>query len=771
MTASACPIADNKSTNLAGPAPISTGTYTVNPPQARTPKCNVTSSTTVIEGTQPDGSTNVTTTQYPSDPCVLGFKWEGDWVAGKSYKKQTCFINPNGSVVQYQGSSWLCILDHTSSEADKPTIETPTPPAVNGNTYWELMSEGQKAIDEAKTLAEANKSWWDKITDWVKDMDIWDWLKVAAIAGGLIYYGLKLLDAMDADGKGNGNADKRYNGSPGFVPTYSKPTLADVLTGLCSYGGITADISLIDPTETIEFTLAATTSIRTVLQQLSIAFNFDMVNSGGVLKFVPRSTVLNDTLYLSDMGYSANAVPPSPYVGKRYQGISLPRKVNITYFSPALDGNNYTQTAELFTYPEGNELTITVPITLTDLQARKVAEISLINAHLERMNYKFTTSYKFIHLEPGDCVDSPMGIVRITKINEGDEGLLQFEACDAGEPNLSTISDLSFSVPPSTGNSDATLGYSASYFIDPPWTGTEDTGIRLYSVTHGYGKEHWPGAMIYVSRDGGNNYSPLITVNEETTWGIAQATLGTPIIATSGPNTGFDVTNTLSVKLKTGSLISVTDAELEAGANKLYVGQELISFGVATLTAPNTYTLSRLKRGLSGTNGFTSSHQGDELVTLYSTLVRIPLEESDYGKTLHFKTVTFGSSLDVADEDVVTVMSNNNKLFAPKNGQAVRQADMSWVISWSEDIRSPDVVNNSASTLTQVDSDQSGWGVAIVNMSTGNVVSSRPCGYKTYTYTAAEQINDFGSTQTHIRAVIVPMHKKYGGGYPLTINT
>jgi hypothetical protein len=496
-----------------------------------------------------------------------------------------------------------------------------------------------------------------------------------------------------------------------------------------------------------------------------------MVNSGGILKFVPRTPSIVETLTIQDLGFSANALPPAPYTSKRFQGISLPRKINVTYFSPSLDGNNYTQSAELFTYAEGNEISVNIPIALTDAQARKIAELSLTNAHLERMNYKFTTSYKFIHLEPSDTVDSPMGIIRITKMNEVEDGLLQFEACDAGEPSASALSNLAYSTPNATGNTDATLGYSASIFIDPPWTDVSDTGIRLFSVVHGYGKPNWPGAMIYVSRDNGSTYNQMLTVTNESTFGKANAILAAPNITTSGADTGWDVANTLSVTLKTGTLTSTSDADVVAGANRLYVGQELIAFGVATLTAPNTYTLSRLKRGLTGTLQFGSTHGADELVTLASTLVRVPLLESDYKKTLKFKTVTVGSTLAVADEDTVEVVSNNNKLWAPTLSSATfNSTDNSWVLVWTENIRSPDVFNNGASTLTQVDADQAGWGVAILD-SSSNVVSTRPVGYKTYTYTAAEQAADFGSVQSHIKAVVVPMHTRYGGGYPLTINT
>ena len=72
--------------------------------------------------------------------------------------------------------------------------------------------------------------------------------------------------------------------------------------------------------------------------------------------------------------------------------------------------------------------------------------------------------------------------------------------------------------------------------------------------------------------------------------------------------------------------------------------------------------------------------------------------------------------------------------------------------------------------MTQTDADQSGWGVAITT-STGSIVSTRPSGFNNYTYTTTEQIADFGSLQNTIYVKVVPMHNKYGGGYPLSFHS
>jgi hypothetical protein len=59
------------------------------------------------------------------------FTWEGSWLTATSYA-----VN---DVVENDGSSYICILDHTSSATDEPGA------GANTATYWELVA--QKGVD------------------------------------------------------------------------------------------------------------------------------------------------------------------------------------------------------------------------------------------------------------------------------------------------------------------------------------------------------------------------------------------------------------------------------------------------------------------------------------------------------------------------------------------------------------------------------------------------------------------------------------------------
>lgn len=63
---------------------------------------------------------------WPSGPQRMIFKWQSDWTDATAYYAQDVVLNSNGN-------TYICILDHTSDAADEPGV------GANTATYWELM--------------------------------------------------------------------------------------------------------------------------------------------------------------------------------------------------------------------------------------------------------------------------------------------------------------------------------------------------------------------------------------------------------------------------------------------------------------------------------------------------------------------------------------------------------------------------------------------------------------------------------------------------------
>lgn len=755
---------------------------TVNPPAQRTESCNA-SVTTVVAGSGGNTTTEVVT-QGPPGPQgaagedvnedVFGFKWEGEWAAGSVYVKQS-HEHRNGSVVHRAGRAWMCIQDHISEDKDGP-VDPNSTDVSEAAFYWELLA-GNTA---QSVLIPEEKDWLDKlidfkdgIFDWIENADLGDWLKAGAIAAGVIWAGSKISDMMAGDGE-DVDADQKYTGSDGLdngsyvgsdgqPGVYIAPKLKTVLTSLCTYSNISFDVSAISDGDTCEFTVGSASSIRSILEQLSLAYQFDMVNSGGILKFIPKHTNAVQTITLEDMGFSANSNPPPPYTAKRFQGIDLPRSVNLTYFAADMDYNQFTQSSELFTYTDGQNVTLTVPVTLSHAKAKQIADVAIVNAHLERMNYKFSTTYKFINVEPGDVLNSPMGLIRIVRVSETSEGVLEFEACDAGDSAALVGSSLPPVIPTPSTNIPVSIGKSQAFWIDPTNLDDQDTSIRIYAAVHGYGKAGWPGATIWMSEDGGNTYDQIGSTNKEATVGIVETA------AQPAQWQTWDMNTQIVVKLKTGTLLPMSELAVLNGANSAQIGQELISFCNAELIGPKTYRLSKLMRGRQGTEQYISTHADNELFCLMdSSLVRIELAEADRGTTKQFKVVTNGSSLDVVAEDNVQIISNNTRMWQVYDPKVTLKTNGDWNVTFKERVR----FNNGLQdfTTTMHDDDFGGFGVAVLDLSNATK-STQVVLQPSFTYTTAQQITDFGTAQNQLRVSVVTMSKKWGGGYPLIINS
>lgn len=702
---------------------------------------------------------------------------KGEWAAGEVYT--TYSDTHQASVVTYEGSSWYCIQDHIAELENSPVdggsywarLDTENGSDGSGAQYWEVMAKAGANGSGGSGLPTAEKSYLDKLTDfkdnvfdWIENADLTDWLTAGAIAAGVIWAGSEIVDAIYGDGEGDGNASTTYNGSAGYAGTYTAPSLPVVVSSLCDFAGIAYDVSAL-PAEPVSFAIGQSTSVRTILAQLSVVFQFDMVDSGGILKFVPRTASSVKTITLEDMGFSEGEMPPTPYTAKRYQGVDLPKNVSLTYYSEALDYSKYTQTYELHTFDEGQNVTLEIPVTISDARARQVAELALVNSHLERMNYKFQTTYKFIDVEPGDILNSPMGLIRILKIQEKQEGVLEFEACDAGAEAALTASNMGIQAPPSISyptNTATSLGYSGAFFIDPTNLDDQDTSVRVYAAVHGFGRAGWPGAVIYMSDDNGLNYYEAGSTTSEATIGLVEAPVASASYYT------WDNTTEITVKLNSGELLSMSELAVLNGQNWAQIGQELIGFCNATLVGEKTYKLSKLLRGRQGTEQFISTHQANELFCLIDDLVKLEFPDSDRGSIKKFKVVTIGSSVDKAEEKTVQIISNNTRMWTVYKPVVAIQGN-DWIISWNERVRFDNQIKDFSTT--NHDPDWAGFGVAILADDGVTVKSTHIIQGSSFTYTAAQQTLDFGTIQAGIKVSIVQMSQKWGGGYPVVINS
>ena len=700
-----------------------------------------------------------------------GVKWVGQWQSGTQYKANEAVKNDN--------AFFIAKNTHTASSINEPhnsKFEGPTTWPDN----WDLVLEqGEAELNEEESSFLS--SLMDGFFDWLnKPWTIGDWLLGILGAAGIIYAGSQILDAFNSSPSSGVDEDARYNGSPSFTGAYTPPSLRDVVSSLCGEAGLFPseyDVSLLSNTTRVHFTLTQTTTVRAVLDLLSKAYQFDMVDSMGVLKFVPRTLNVVRQFSNTDLGFNASNEIVAPVVMKRLQSIDLPRSVSLTYQTEDLDYNNFTQKTEIPSFTNGNDITLSVPFLMTHEQAKETTEKLIIGAHLERMQYAFKVSYpQAIDLEPGDIVQIPGATVRIVQLEEIEEGVIEINGVDAGafglpEPVFSGSDIVGYTassnigtgqepiLPPPVLNPAPVIYKTEAFFIDPPVMSNTDKNPRVFVAAHANGGIGWTGATIHVSTDNGASYTQVDSTNKEATWGLVENALP-PFYQYFT----WDDTTVITVKLKTGQLLSATDTAVYNGANRCMIGREVIAFGHATLVAPNTYQISHLLRGRSGTEYVctgTIPHEQNELfVLLDDALTPIEVDNSSRGTTFLVKVVTNGASLANTDAKQVQIIGENTVPWTVVREHATKTGN-NWNLTWVERPR----WNNSLRDYGELahDPDWNGWVVTMFNNADQPVRTSVVYS-PTFEYTSAMQIADFGTNQNSVRFRIAAASTLYGGG-------
>jgi hypothetical protein len=187
------------------------------------------------------------------------------------------------------------------------------------------------------------------------------------------------------------------------------------------------------------------------------------------------------------------------------------------------------------------------------------------------------------------------------------------------------------------------------------------------------------GVDLMESTDGGLNYGFVQELSVEVTCGDASGSLSTTAIP------GFwDRASSITVVLVQGTLESVTEDEVLAGANRCLVGDEILAFATATLVATDTYTLTTLLRGLVGTEANIAFHAPNERFVLLSDVglefVQIPAGEIGAARML--KAVPVGGDPDDYDGAAFSIAAMNLSPLSPVQVHGTRNAANDLTITW-----------------------------------------------------------------------------------------
>ena len=538
--------------------------------------------------------------------------------------------------------------------------------------------------------------------------------------------------------------------------------LADIISDICLQAGLSAtqiDTTGVAGIGVTGFYIDNVTQASEALQLLQQCYFFDIVQSEGKLKFIAqansRSAINLNISELASHIYGQNR--GQTYLVEPEFIEALPAEVDVNFIDPDLDYQENTAKARSQVTQSTEKKVYNLPIVLMADSAIALAEKLLHQFYLTSRKFKFSLPPAYNFLEVGDRLVLEGEIIQIARLNLGANRLVNIEAKLFDGASIDTISikrtvETGGYNTPLDNNVITSQGNTTLHVLDIPSIGDADAERGVYLT--GGGGSYWQRAEIYVSING-SSYELVSGLDTYGVYGTATTAL---------PSSG----GTVEIVLDKGEVNSATVADLDTGYNKALVGNEIIQFADATLTPPNTYTLSGLRRGKRGTEWAMDSHTAGEIFILLtgedSYIERISNSAIAPGQILYFKAPTFGQSLDSVSAITITYQGNDLKPYAPINLAATKDEVGNITITWTRrDRRAGEETDSTKIPLSETREE---YQVQI--MSNGNVIRTITSNNNSYIYSTAEQTSDFGSIQSNLEVLIYQVSSVVGLGYPAT---
>jgi hypothetical protein len=538
-------------------------------------------------------------------------------------------------------------------------------------------------------------------------------------------------------------------------------SLATILLDICKRAGLAdSDVDVTKISNQVDgFIINQAQTFRASIESLQNAYFFDVVESDNKLKFNPRGgsslqTITEDNIIAKDDPNSGEF-----FIITRTQEIELPKRVNIVYLTRLSNYQSATQYSQRQVTSSLETQTIDLPIVCDDQTAKTIADKTLFSTWQGRLAFEFDVPIAYAKLEPTDVISVTVSGVthrmRITSTRITTSASLRIQGV------AEDVSTLDFYTNPGSGTGllqeTQSVSNTSLVLLDIPAMPSDDAFSQPIRLAGCGLTNTWTGAAVYRSDDAGANYGRVADLNSVAAIGSASTVL------TSGSVNVFDEIGSVTVLLlNDASLQSVTPLAVLNGANAALLGYEIIQFTTATLIAPGKYTLTGLLRGRLGTEWAVNTHvAGERFVLLDGAVAKLPLPTNLIGLLRPYKGVTYGSTLSATTPQDFICTGVALKPYSPVHITGSRDGSQNLILNWIRRARlggdwrdGVDVPLNEAVESYQVD---------IMNGVT--VVRTIATTMQTASYTAAQQITDFGSTQASISVKIYQISAVVGRGY------
>lgn len=320
----------------------------------------------------------------------------------------------------------------------------------------------------------------------------------------------------------------------------------------------------------------------------------------------------------------------------------VPRRMFFTYADTAADQNPNTVIAQRLSDATQSVREISLngsPLAMSATEAQQTLDRFHRRTWFGRTEAMLGLTRRYLAVEPGDVwamdFDGDAMTMRCTKIAVGANGILASE-WKRDDPVLASLSARSGAgadgyVPPVLFNPVDSVGDVLDL---PLLSDTHDQVTPFAYLVAGPAQEGtWPGASFSHSDSGeADTFTEAwdaVVHGSGSIFGEVTGTLNDaePWI--------FDEGSEISVVVKSGALVSATNDDLltNGAVNLALIGDELVQFRTATMTAPLTYTLTGFLRGVRGTEQHIGGHEDGEQFILLSSPQIHTMGASEIGDT------------------------------------------------------------------------------------------------------------------------------------------
>ena len=493
---------------------------------------------------------------------------------------------------------------------------------------------------------------------------------------------------------------------------------------------------------------------RAMLDPLALAYAFDGVEFGGVLRFVARggapvAEITEDELVLPDER------PPAQMT--RTQESDLPREVSIGFtdidndYQPGVA--NSRRLAGRATRSAHAELA-----TVTDLvSVQRRAEIWLQDLWAGREAANFALPPSMLALTPGDVagltVNGRRRLIELKEISDAESRAVVARSIDT------QVFDLPLTAPQRRAPAiPAASGPAHALVLDLPSLTDEQPPVLMRLAVFA---DPWPGPVaVWASTDGiAFNRIALVT---------APAIVGSTLDDLPAGPTARWHNASVRVALYGGGLSSISDDAVFSGGNAAAVQRadgawEVMQFAHAELVGERTYLLSRLLRGQGGSEQAMGVPlaAGAPFVLLDDNVAPIAWGLGALERNLQLRVVAANRDHGDTTSLALTATPQATALMplAPVHVKAARDGS-GVTFSW---IRRTRIDGDSWVGEVPLGEDSEQYALDI--LSGGSVVRTLTTATPSVLYAAADEIADFGAPQTSLDVRVTQVSATVGRGF------